>query len=75
MNDEIKTHLDEAYRHLNEALQLSVQTVKQNKGQERPIAVQWETFLGGFFRNVRQQGKENKLNLLSIISFAKLMKG
>lgn len=75
MNDEIKQHLGEAYRHLNEALLLSIQAVKTNKAQEKPIASQWESFLGSFFRNVRQQGKENRLNLLSIVSFAKVMKG
>ncbi|KEO82217.1 hypothetical protein [Tumebacillus flagellatus] len=75
MSGEIKSHLDEAFKHLNEALNLSIQSVKQDKSLEKPIASQWETFLGGFFRNLKTKGKEHKLNLLSIVSFTKMLKG
>lgn len=75
MNSEINRHLNEAYQHLQEALDLSIQEVKQGKSQERPVGAVWEDFLGNFFKSLRVKGKENKLNLLGLVSFTKLLKG
>jgi hypothetical protein len=75
MNPEISRHLDEAYRHLEEALNLSIQAVNADKNQQRPVGAQWEQFLGSFFKNLRVKGKEHKLNLLGMVSFTKLLKG
>lgn len=74
MNPEISRHLNEAFAHLKEALQLSIQSVLSDKSMQRPIAELWENFLGGFFQMIRTQGKEHKLNLLSWVSFPKLWK-
>jgi len=74
MNPEIANHLDEAYKHLEEALSLSIQQVSDDKSQQKPIGQQWEQFLGHFFSEVRTKGKENKVNLLSMVSFPKLWK-
>ncbi|MGZ4163960.1 MAG: hypothetical protein ACXVDE_09250 [Tumebacillaceae bacterium] len=75
MNSEINHHLKEAYQHLQAALDISIQDVKNNKSEEKPIGQVWESFLGDFFRSLRVKGKENKLNLLSFVSFTKLLKG
>ena len=74
MKQEISQHLDEAYKHLSEALNLSVRAVQDDKSMERPTAALWEQFLGNFFRNVRMKGKEDRLNLMSIVSFSKVLR-
>ncbi len=74
MNPEIARHLNEAFRHLQEALTMSIQTVKDDKSMQKPIGDMWEQFLGNFFQTLRTKGKESKLNLLSLVSFPKLWK-
>ena len=75
MNSEINRHLNEAYQHLMQALDMSIEEVKASKSQEKPVGAVWEQFLGNFFKSLRTKGKENKLNLLGLISFTKLLKG
>jgi hypothetical protein len=74
MNPEIARHLNEAFRHLQEALSISIQTVNADKSMQKPIGEMWEQFLGNFFQTIRAKGKESKLNLMSFISFPKLWK-
>lgn len=74
MNRDISSHLDEAFQHLKEALNISIQSVLKDKNTQRPVAELWENFLGSFFKMIKNQGKEHKVNLLSWISFPKLWK-
>jgi hypothetical protein len=72
MNEQISEHLEQAMRHLNEALNVSVQAVLQDTKLKAPIGRLWEQFLGRFFDAVRAKSRESKLNILSWISFAKM---
>lgn len=74
MNPEISRHLDEAFKHLREALNMSIQSVLDDKSMQRPVAEVWEKFLGGFFQMIRTQGKEHRMNLLAWVSFPKMWK-
>lgn len=74
MQQEISAHLDKAFQHLKEALDISIQGVLKDKSMQRSIAELWEKFLGSFFQMIRTQGKEHKINLLSWVSFPKLWK-
>lgn len=66
---DIDRHLQLALEHLEQALHMSVSTVKENEQAKKEIGQKWEQFLGQFFANVRTKGKESKVNLLSLISF------
>lgn len=72
MNPEIRRHLNEAFKHLQEALQISIQSILADRNMQKPIGEAWEQFLGNFFQMIRIKGRENKLNLLSLISFSKI---
>ncbi|MDB5084342.1 MAG: hypothetical protein JWN30_1228 [Bacilli bacterium] len=74
LNPEITRNLEEAYDHLHEALRISIESVLADKSLKTPIGEAWEQFLGRFFRMIRAEGKEHKLNLLSLISFQKVWK-
>lgn len=71
----IKEHLNQALNHLHEALQLSIQTVLSDKGQQSVVGRLWEQFLGQFFDAIRTKSRESKLNLMSWISFSKIWRG
>ncbi|MEW9670152.1 hypothetical protein [Ammoniphilus sp. 3BR4] len=70
----IDYHLRRAFSHLVLAVNQSVDLLLQNSRAKNEIGSKWETFLSQFFGYIRDKGKENRLNLLSIISFTKLRK-
>lgn len=72
MNERISSHLEAAFRHLSEALQLSVEAVSKDAKLKAAIGPLWEQFLGRFFDAIRFHSKESKLNLLSWVSFSKM---
>lgn len=65
-------HLQQAFAHLREALQVSIAMVLTNQSSKEKIGKKWEVFFGEFFGMVKTKGKEHKLNLLSWISFPKI---
>ncbi|MGC5326057.1 hypothetical protein [Brevibacillus sp. SYSU BS000544] len=71
-NQKVDYHLQQAFAHLKEALNVSVAMVMDNQENKQMIGKKWETFLGEFFQLIKVKGKESKLNLLSAISFPKL---
>ncbi len=73
-NEEIPHHLKEAMGHLEAALNLSIQSLKEGPQAEQHIGHLWEDFLGSMFGQIREKGKENKLNLLNLISFSNITK-
>ena len=50
------------------------QTLKKKPASKSQYGYIWEEFLGAFFGMVRTIGKENKINLLNLISFDRLKK-
>ena len=67
-------HLKQALSHLDAALHVTILSLKENPNSKTTIGKIWEEFLGIFFGKVRDAGKENRINLLSLISFPKLKK-
>lgn len=72
--NEVIHHLKQALSHLETALNITVQSLRNNPGCKKLVGTIWEEFLGTFFSRVRSKGKENNVNLLSLISFPKLRK-
>lgn len=73
-DNEVIVHLKQALTHLDQALQATISSMRENPAAKKALGSLWEEFLGSFFGRVRTVGKENKINLLSLISFAKLKK-
>jgi hypothetical protein len=73
-NNDLLEHLKQALSHLDAALHVTILSLKENPNSKTTIGKVWEEFLGIFFGKVRSAGKENRMNLLSMISFPKLKK-
>jgi hypothetical protein len=68
------SHLRQALSHLDSALNMTIESLRENPDSKKTVGSIWEEFLGTFFGKVRRKGKENNINLLSLISFPKLRK-
>ncbi|HZG59869.1 MAG TPA: hypothetical protein VEY68_05280 [Anoxybacillus sp.] len=68
------SHLRQALSHLDTALNMTIESLRENPDSKKTVGSIWEEFLGTFFGKVRRKGKENNINLLSLISFPKLRK-
>lgn len=71
---QIDYHLQQAFAHLKEALNLSIGCVHESARHKDVIGKKWEQFLSEFFSMVKRRGKESQLNLLSFVSFTKLLR-
>jgi hypothetical protein len=67
-------HLRQALSHLDTALNVTIESLRENPDSKKLVGTIWEEFLGAFFGKVRKKGKEHNVNLLSLISFPKLRK-
>ncbi|WP_141432062.1 hypothetical protein [Bacillus sp. 03113] len=72
--NEVITHLRQALSHLDEALHSTIQSLRTDPASKNAMGSLWEEFLGTFFGRVRTVGKQNKINLLNLISFSRLKK-
>lgn len=70
--EKVDYHLQQAFAHLREALNVSIRLVLDKSEKKAEIGRKWEIFLGEFFGLIKAKGKESKLNLLTWISFPKL---
>jgi hypothetical protein len=68
------SHLRQALSHLDTALNMTIESLRENPDSKKTVGSIWEEFLGTFFGKVRRKGKESNINLLSLISFPKLRK-
>ncbi|PLT33119.1 hypothetical protein [Bacillus sp. V5-8f] len=73
-DNEVIGHLKQALTHLDQALHATIASLRDDPSAKKSLGPLWEEFLGAFFGRVRSVGKENKINLLNLISFAKLRK-
>lgn len=71
---DLLNHLRQALSHLDAALQVTISTLRENPSSKSVVGKVWEDFLGTFFGKVRSAGKENRINLLNLISFPRLKK-
>lgn len=74
LDNEVIIHLKQALSHLDEALHATIRLIRDDPASKNTIGFHWEQFLGTFFGRVRTIGKENRINLLNLISFARLKK-
>ncbi|MFB0844574.1 hypothetical protein [Paenibacillus oleatilyticus] len=65
-------HLREALSHLDAALNKSILHVQADMSAKKEVGQQWERFLGEFFQQVREKGKQSKLNLWSWVAFPRI---
>jgi hypothetical protein len=70
----IDDHLRQALSHLVVAINKSIAMILRNDAAKKEVGQKWEAFLGQFFGYVREKGKENRVNLMGLISFARLRK-
>jgi hypothetical protein len=68
----VKDHLHQALAHLEIALNQSILLIQTDEKSKKIIGQNWESFLGEFFGQVREKGKQSRVNLLSLISFPRM---
>lgn len=73
-DNEVILHLKQALFHLNQAVLVTIQSLKENPASKNHLGYIWEEFLGTFFGKVKSIGKEHKINLLHLVSFERLKK-
>ncbi|MCM2536010.1 hypothetical protein NDK43_31610 [Neobacillus pocheonensis] len=67
-------HLKQALSHLDQAIRETIQSLKEDPAAKNNLGHVWEEFLGTFFGRIKTIGKENKMNLLNLVSFERLKK-
>jgi hypothetical protein len=67
-------HLRQALMHLDMALNVTIESLREKPESKKLVGTIWEEFLGTFFGKIRKKGKEHNVNLLSLVSFPKLRK-
>ncbi|OAT85794.1 hypothetical protein [Desulfotomaculum copahuensis] len=70
--EQARIKLEEASRLVREAADLSLTAMLQDTRHKAPVARLWEAFLGDFLYYVRLKGRQNRCNLFSLISFARI---
>jgi len=73
-NEQVIEQLREAMAHLDQALNLSAQSLKEDPKSKKMIGAIWEEFLGSFMGRVRSKGKESNINLMGMFPYFKLRK-
>ncbi|MBC8081012.1 MAG: hypothetical protein H7X86_11750 [Gorillibacterium sp.] len=71
-NDTIDHQLREALALMEQAINQSIHTVKENQASAKEIGGKWEQFFGEFYSMVKEKGKKTRINLFSWISFSKI---
>lgn len=71
-NNEVIQHLKQALSHLDKAISVTIQSIKNNPDSKKVVGSIWDEFLNTFFGRVKTKGKEENINLMSLISFPKL---
>jgi len=71
-NQTIDHHLREALAHLEQAIDLSLQSALENQAATKELGGKWEHFIGEFYGMVKDKGRKSRINLLSWVSFARI---
>lgn len=72
--EEIVESLRQAMVHLENALDTSIQSVKEEENNKSMTLDIWEEFMKTFMKKVKTKGKENDLNLLGMMSVPKFLR-
>jgi hypothetical protein len=64
--------LKQSLLHLDEALNLSIQMLKEDSKNKQTLSVVWEEFLSTFLGRVKSKSNENDLNLSKLFPLPKL---
>lgn len=72
--EELKAKLDKLYLDIKDVVDLTVEIRRRSPQDKKQTALVWQSFLGSFFKYIKQKSKEEKDNLLSGISFAEFFK-
>jgi hypothetical protein len=70
--DDIDQHLSQAFFHIEQALDLSIEEYKREKQSQEALGRRWEEFLGRLYQSIKEKGKANRINLLGWVSFHRL---
>jgi hypothetical protein len=73
-NREVIQQLRQAMAHLDNALNISLRTVKEDPDSKKLIGEIWEEFLGSFIGRVRSKGKESNINIMGFFPLLKIRK-
>jgi hypothetical protein len=73
-NREVIQQLRQAMAHLDNALNISLRTVKEDPDSKKIIGEIWEEFLGSFIGRVRSKGKESNINIMGFFPLLKMRK-
>lgn len=71
---QIIQQLKQSLLHLDEALNLSIQMLKEDTNNKQAISAVWEEFLSTFFGRVKSKANESDLNLSKLIPLPKLIR-
>jgi hypothetical protein len=71
-NTSIEFHLREALSHLENALNESIRLALTDENAKKEVGHQWELFLGEFFGQVREKGKQARFNLWNWVKFPRM---
>ena len=71
-DQKIEDHLRQALSHIESAINSSIIAGVEDPSGKKLIGQKWEFFLGQFFEYARAKGKEQRVNLLGWISFARI---
>ncbi|MFY4776579.1 hypothetical protein [Metabacillus sp. RGM 3146] len=69
---QILQQLKQSLLHLDEALNLSTQMLKEDSNNKHDLSTIWEEFLNTFLGRVKDKGKESNINLMKLLPFPKL---
>lgn len=69
---QIINQLKQSLLHLDEALNLSIQMLKEDANNKQTISAVWEEFLNTFFGRVKRKANESDINLSKLVPLPKL---
>lgn len=70
---EVVQELKQSMQHLNTALSLSVEGVKENEQDKQMYLDIWEEFMKSFVKKVKTESKEANVNLMSQIPLKRFL--
>ena len=71
--DEMNRLLQQAAALLHQAVDAGARARSLSPDARKAVDRQWEQFLGSFVQHLKQKGREQGVNLLSGISFARVL--
>ncbi|MEB9858173.1 hypothetical protein COJ38_06730 [Bacillus cereus] len=64
VEQDVDYHLEKVLEHFEQALDLSVKAVSENKAMQKEISSKMGSFTGDIFQFVREKGKVHRMNIM-----------